>query len=46
MFEEAGAGNVDRYFDRAHQICKIYFDEKSLKKNVKAWLLNSYNSEK
>ena len=39
MFEEAGAGNVDGYIVRAHQIDKTYFDKKSLK-NVRALLLN------
>ena len=32
MFEEAGAGNVDGYIDRAHRIGKTYFDKKSSKK--------------
>ena len=31
MFEEAGAGNVDGYIDRAHRIGKTYFDKKSSK---------------
>ena len=32
MFDEAGAGNVNGYIDRAHRIGKTYFDEKSSKK--------------
>ena len=32
MFEEAGAGNVDWYIDRAHWIGKTYVDKKSSKK--------------
>ena len=32
MFEEACAGNVDGYIDRAQRIGKTYFDQKSSKK--------------
>ena len=35
MFEEAGAGNVDGYIDRAHRIGKTYFD-KNFSKNRKS----------
>lgn len=35
MFEEAGAGNVDVYIDRAHRICKTYFEKKSSKHSIK-----------
>ena len=39
IFEEAGAGNVDGYIDRAHRIGKNYFDKKC-SKNIRALLLN------
>ena len=43
MFEEAGAGNVDGYIDRAHRISKTYSDKKS-SKNVRALLVNLQHS--
>ena len=39
IFDEAGAGNVDGYIDRAHRIGKTNFDKKC-SKNVRALLLN------
>ena len=39
MLEEASAGNVDGYIDRAHRIVKTYFDKRP-SKNVRALSLN------
>ena len=43
MFEEASAGNVDGYIDRAYGIAKTYFDIK-FSKNIRALLSNLQHS--
>ena len=43
MFEEASAGNVDRYIDRAYGVGKTYLDRK-FSKNIRALLSNLQHS--